>query len=208
MCLNKIEYILYNKKYYIKTNIMLNLKKKRKQKKEQKNGIQKNKQSKRASASYLRLCNDIKNLDVGENVECTFPDENNIKNINFKITPNNGMWEGASYNFTVLIPDSYPFDPPKCLLNEKIYHPNIDFNGHICLNILRREWQPTLDLSSIIFGILYLFYYPNPNDPLNTVAGENLRNSKSDFEKKVKKTLRGEAIYIKGEFITGFTKLL
>lgn len=49
----------------------------------------------------------------------------------------------------------------------KIYHPNIDLEGHVCLNILRDEWKPVLDINAVIYGIIYLFYEPNPNDPLN-----------------------------------------
>ena len=49
----------------------------------------------------------------------------------------------------------------------KIYHPNIDLEGHVCLNILRDDWKPVLDINAVIYGIVYLFYESNPNDPLN-----------------------------------------
>ena len=49
----------------------------------------------------------------------------------------------------------------------KIYHPNIDLEGHVCLNILRDDWKPVLDINAVIYGIIYLLYEPNPNDPLN-----------------------------------------
>lgn len=49
----------------------------------------------------------------------------------------------------------------------QIYHPNINLDGKVCLNILREDWKPVLDLSAVIYGIIYLFYEPNPDDPLN-----------------------------------------
>lgn len=49
----------------------------------------------------------------------------------------------------------------------QIYHPNIDLEGHVCLNILREDWKPVFDINSVIYGIIYLFYEPNANDPLN-----------------------------------------
>jgi ubiquitin-protein ligase len=55
----------------------------------------------------------------------------------------------------------------------QVYHPNIDLEGHVCLNILRDEWKPVLDINTVIYGIIYLFYEPNPNDPLN--HGESVR---------------------------------
>lgn len=49
----------------------------------------------------------------------------------------------------------------------QIYHPNIDYEGNVCLNILREDWNPVLNLNSIMVGLQYLFLEPNANDPLN-----------------------------------------
>ena len=39
----------------------------------------------------------------------------------------------------------------------KIYHPNIDLEGNVCLNILREDWKPVLTINSIVYGLQYLF---------------------------------------------------
>lgn len=39
----------------------------------------------------------------------------------------------------------------------QIFHPNIDAQGNVCLNILREDWKPVLSLSSVIYGLLHLF---------------------------------------------------
>jgi ubiquitin-conjugating enzyme E2 M len=52
-------------------------------------------------------------------------------------------------------------------LAHKIYHPNIDLEGNVCLNILREDWKPVLNLQSIVVGLQFLFLEPNPDDPLN-----------------------------------------
>ena len=54
--------------------------------------------------------------------------------------------------------------PSACL---QIYHPNIDLDGNVCLNILREEWKPVLNINHIIYGLQFLFSEPNPDDPLN-----------------------------------------
>lgn len=49
----------------------------------------------------------------------------------------------------------------------KIYHPNVDLEGNVCLNILREDWKPVLNLNSVMVGLQYLFLEPNADDPLN-----------------------------------------
>lgn len=39
-------------------------------------------------------------------------------------------------------------------------------------NILREDWKPVLNLSSVMVGLQYLFLEPNPDDPLNKGASQ------------------------------------
>ena len=39
----------------------------------------------------------------------------------------------------------------------KVYHPNIDLQGNVCLNILREEWKPILSISAVVYGLQFLF---------------------------------------------------
>ena len=53
------------------------------------------------------------------------------------------------------------------LIRSQIYHPNVDLDGNVCLNILREDWKPVLNLNSVMVGLQYLFLEPNADDPLN-----------------------------------------
>ncbi len=41
------------------------------------------------------------------------------------------------------------------------------WRGNVCLNILREDWKPVLNLNSVMVGLQYLFLEPNADDPLN-----------------------------------------
>ena len=61
------------------------------------------------------------------------------------------------------MPVSYPHEPPKVKCTTKVYHPNIDLEGNVCLNILREDWKPVLSISSIVYGLQFLFLVSFPS---------------------------------------------
>lgn len=76
----------------------------------------------------------------------------------------------------------------------QIFHPNIDLQGKICLNILREDWSPALDLQSVIIGILFLFLEVNGRDPLNKQAASLLDEDPNKFSRLVQKTMAGYSL--------------
>lgn len=124
------------------------------------------------------MTTDITDLDGGTVAQVEFPNPNDLTNFKVVVSPDSGCWSGAKYNFTFAIPALYPHEPPKVTCNTKIYHPNINLEGAVCLNILREDWKPVLDINAVIYGLIYLFYEPNPDDPLNREAADLYRSDK------------------------------
>lgn len=89
-----------------------------------------------------------------------FPDPDDILNFVLTIDPDEGMYKQGRFTFDFNINQNFPHDPPKVRCREKIYHPNIDLEGKVCLNILREDWKPVLNLNAVIVGLqvrTYLF---------------------------------------------------
>uniref|UniRef100_A0A6V1TYK4 UBC core domain-containing protein n=1 Tax=Heterosigma akashiwo TaxID=2829 RepID=A0A6V1TYK4_HETAK len=152
------------------------------------------KKTKKRTPGELRIQKDIAELDGGNVAVITFPNPNNLTSFEVRVTPDTGMWRGATYHFTFAIPAMYPHEPPKVHCHTKIYHPNINLQGKVCLNILREDWKPVLDINAVIYGLIYLFYEPNPEDPLNREAAELYRNDARQFERVVRRSLQGYSV--------------
>jgi ubiquitin-conjugating enzyme E2 M len=139
----------------------------------------------------LRMQTELSELELPISCKIEFPDSNDLMKFNVHIRPDDGFWRDARYKFTFLIKPLYPHDPPKVKCETPIYHPNIDLEGNVCLNILREDWKPILCISAVVYGLIHLLLEPNPNDPLNQEAAELLRNNRPEFARTVARTLRG-----------------
>ena len=139
----------------------------------------------------LRMQTEIAELELPLSCKIEFPDHNDLMRFNVLIRPDEGFWRGARYMFSFVIKPLYPHDAPKVKCETPIYHPNIDLEGNVCLNILREDWKPILSISAVIYGLLHLMLEPNPTDPLNQEAAELLRNNRPEFARVIARTVRG-----------------
>ena len=80
--------------------------------------------------------------------------------------PEDSPYAGGVFFLNIQFPPDYPFKPPKVHFTTKIYHPNINSNGSICLDILKDQWSPALTISKVLLSISSLLTDPNPDDPL------------------------------------------
>lgn len=112
------------------------------------------------------------------------------------IGPAGCAYEAGVFELDVELPERYPFEPPHVKFRTPIYHPNIDNNGRICLDLLRMPpkggWKPTISLENLLTAIRSLLVHPNINDPLMTEIADEYRYNRFEFEYKAR-NFQGES---------------
>jgi len=98
------------------------------------------------------------------------------------VGPKGTPYEGGVFMLTVEFPIDYPFKAPKVSFVTRIYHPNINKNGAICLDILKDQWSPALTIGSVLLSICSLLNDPNPNDPLVPEIAHQYKQNRNAFE--------------------------
>ena len=144
----------------------------------------------------IRLTKDMQELDKPAFITMNV-DQSNIMQFGLSMDLRNeqdSIWKGGQFAFTVNVPSEYPHKPPVVHCDTPVYHPNIDTEGKVCLNILRADWKPVLDIGNVIMGLIFLFLEPNPNDPLNHEAAAEFRENVNRFKQNVSRSLRGEVV--------------
>ena len=96
------------------------------------------------------------------------PTEDNMRYFNVVIVgPSSSPYEGGVFKLELFLPEDYPMAAPKVRFLTRIYHPNVDKLGRICLDILKDKWSPALQIRTVLLSIQALMSAPNPDDPLD-----------------------------------------
>lgn len=98
--------------------------------------------------------------------------------------PDNSPYFGGTFIVELTFPEDYPFRAPDVRMETKIYHPNINHKGEICLGVLKDGWNPSVTAREIVEGIVQLLLNPNPEDPLVPEIASLIKRDPATFKTK------------------------
>lgn len=124
-----------------------------------------------------------------ENTVIVWMVDKNIRHWKGQINgPSDTCYQKGVFVIDIIIPDEYPFKPPKMKFDTKIWHPNISsVTGAICLDILKNEWTPALTIRTALISLQALMCAPVPNDPQDAQVASQYMSDISAFNETAKK---------------------
>jgi len=153
--------------------------------------------SKKIAPGLIRMQKDMSELKVEKGLTLDmYNGKDDLMNFKVKVSPDDGIYRRGTFVFDFKVPKTYPHDAPKVLCETTVFHPNIDMEGHVCLNILREDWKPVLTIQSVIMGLQFLMLEPNADDPLNKEAAQLLSENRVKFEQTVRETFKGRTMQV------------
>ncbi|XP_054790154.1 ubiquitin-conjugating enzyme E2 22-like [Prosopis cineraria] len=130
-----------------------------------------------------QLAKELKNLDDSppEGIKVVVNDDD-FSTIYADIDgPAGTPYENGVFRMKLLLSHDFPHSPPKGYFLTKIFHPNIATNGEICVNTLKKDWNPTLGLRHVLIVVRCLLIEPFPESALNEQAGKMLLENYEEY---------------------------
>jgi len=102
-----------------------------------------------------------------------------------RILPKNAPYSQGSFQLEIKIPTDFPFKPPEVKFITQIYHPNVDKEGKICVDLLNasESWKPTTPIVDIINAVIQVIDHPKIDHALNADIATQYQNNFQQFTK-------------------------
>ena len=119
--------------------------------------------------------------------DCVIPIINNEDPIDIQADiegPEGTPYESGIFRVKLFIPPEFPQIAPKGYFMTKIFHPNVSEKGEICVNTLKRDWNPKQwSLYNLFEVIKCLLIVPFPQSSLNEEAGKMFMDNYDEYFK-------------------------
>ena len=127
---------------------------------------------------------------IKKSPDCVTPIINNEDPIDIQADiegPQGTPYEKGIFRVKLFIPSEFPHVAPKGYFMTKIFHPNVSEKGEICVNTLKRDWNPNQwSLYNLFEVIKCLLIVPFPQSSLNEEAGKMFMDNYDEYFKVAK----------------------
>ncbi|XP_008323810.1 ubiquitin-conjugating enzyme E2 L3a [Cynoglossus semilaevis] len=118
-------------------------------------------------------------------------DESDIFTWQGLLVPDSPPYDKGAFKIEIIYPVEYPFKPPKITFKTKIYHPNVDEKGQVCLPIINVDnWKPATKTCQVIQNLIALVNSPEPEHPLRADLAEEYTKDPGKFMKNAEEFTR------------------
>lgn len=98
-------------------------------------------------------------------VQLLHPENDNLFRWVALLMPTAPPYNLGSYQLEIDFPARFPFKPPILHISTKVYHPNINHRGQLCIPILEAEqWKPTSRMCTVLNVVMATFNDPQPEN--------------------------------------------
>lgn len=114
-----------------------------------------------------------------------FSDDANVLVWHALLLPEKPPYNLRAFNLRISFPEEYPFKPPTVTFTTRIYHPNVDSEGQVCLPIISNEnWKPCTKTCQVLEALNVLVNRPEPGQPLRVELADQLTQDPELFNRK------------------------
>jgi ubiquitin-conjugating enzyme E2 D/E len=100
--------------------------------------------------------------------------------------PSGSPYEGGTFLIDIRLPYDYPLKPPECSFSTKVHHPNIGSRGEICLDILKKDWNPGQSIEKVLNALADLLANPDTGNPLQAEVAFQFTTDRAAFDQTAK----------------------
>jgi ubiquitin-protein ligase len=122
-----------------------------------------------ADSSSVKFLLDKSPIDVPSGGSQTGANNSAQNIILGRILPTSNIYNQAAFQIEIKLPAEFPFKPPEVRFVTPIYHPNVDEQGKICVDLLNtsERWKPTTPLVDVVKAVVDLIDNPKIDHALN-----------------------------------------
>eukprot|EP00760_Papus_ankaliazontas_P022764 PhM_4_TR18986/c0_g1_i1/m.83011/K06689/UBE2D, UBC4, UBC5; ubiquitin-conjugating enzyme E2 D len=96
------------------------------------------------------------------------------------VGPEESPYSGGLFPLSIDFPTDYPLKPPTVKFTTPVYHPSVNENGGICLDLLKDAWVPSTTVPQVLEAVVGLLLDPRGND--KPLMANIMEHAQSDWE--------------------------